>query len=290
MIRIGDRIDGRYRITSRIATGGMADVYEANDLVNHRLVCLKVMKEDLMKDQENLRRFQRETESMSSIDSPNVVKVYGHGFIEGRPYMAVEFIKAQTLRERLEFQGALSPIEACEVMIQLSTGVSQIHGKGIIHRDIKPENVFYLSDGTLKISDFGIASQAGSYDDSGTIQATVYYAAPEILTGGHPEYASDIYSMGIVFYELLTGRLPFEGNNIKEIAMMHIEKHVPDVSKVNKKVPASVAKIVAKCCRKRPEERYSSAEELGKVIDEALKNRGQFAEKKSFFERIFGFK
>ena len=175
MIKIGDKIDERYRIVSRIATGGMADVYEANDLISKRIVSLKVMKEELMADKENVTRFLNETASAASLNNPNVVRVYGRGVVEGRPYMANEFIRGQTLRDKLNFSGSLSLYETCEVMLQLTSGVDYIHRHGIVHRDLKPDNLFYMSDGTLKISDFGIAAPIGTTNDGDSIQGTIYY-------------------------------------------------------------------------------------------------------------------
>ena len=174
MIKIGDKIDGRYRIVSRVATGGMADVYEANDTVTRKVVSIKVMRSELLNDPKNIERFQNECEAASSLNNPNVVKVYGSGFIEGRPYMANEFIKGQTLRDKLRFQVALSLSDACEVMLQLTNGIDYIHKHGIIHRDIKPENLFYLSDGTVKITDFGIASPIGAKEKGDAIQGTIF--------------------------------------------------------------------------------------------------------------------
>ena len=162
MIKIGDKIDDRYRIVSRIATGGMADVYEANDLISRRIVSIKVMKEELLKDPINLARFNNETASAASLNHPNIVKVYGRGIIEGRPYMANEYVKGETLRDKLNFSLSLPLSDACEVMLQLTSAIDYIHKHGIIHRDIKPDNLFYMSDGTIKISDFGIATPIGT--------------------------------------------------------------------------------------------------------------------------------
>lgn len=211
MIKIGDRIDGRYRIVSRIASGGMADVYEASDLIYRRIVSIKVMKEELLKDPVNLARFNNETAAAASLNHPNIVKVYGRGYVDGRPYMANEYIKGQTLRDKLNFSISLSLLDACGVMLQLTSGIDYIHRHGIIHRDIKPDNLFYLSDGSIKISDFGIAAPIGTRSGDDAIQGTIYYCAPEVLTGAPASIANDIYSMGVVFYECLTGQVPLTG-------------------------------------------------------------------------------
>jgi len=290
MIRIGDYVDNRYRIESRIATGGMADIYEANDLVGRRIVCLKVMKSELLNDHKNIERFEKETEAVASLNNPNIVKVYGRGIIQGRPYMTTEYIKGQTLRDKLNNQGSLTIPEACEIMLQVSAGVSYIHKHNILHRDIKPENIFYLADGTVKIADFGISSIIGEKSDGDSVQGTVYYCAPEILIGKPAKETSDIYSMGILFFELLTGRVPFEGNNPEEVAVMHIKNHFVEPSKVLPSIPKSFDKIIIKACRKSPEDRYQSADEFNKIIRETMSNKENFIIKKGFFRKLFGFK
>ena len=160
MIKIGDKIEERYRIVSRIAHGGMADIYEAIDIVTHKTLSLKVMREDMMDNPANVARFSRECIASASLNNPNIVRVYGQGIADGRPYMANEYIKGQTLRDTLNFSSThcLSSQEACEVMLQLTSGVQYIHEHGIIHRDIKPDNLFYLPDGSIKIADFGIST------------------------------------------------------------------------------------------------------------------------------------
>ena len=290
MIKIGDKIDERYRIVSRIATGGMADVYEANDLISKRIVSLKIMKEELMADQENVTRFLNETASAASLNNPNVVRVYGRGVVEGRPYMANEFIRGQTLRDKLNFSGPLSLSETCEVMLQLTSGVDYIHRHGIVHRDIKPDNLFYMSDGTLKISDFGIAAPIGTVNEGDSIQGTIYYCAPEVITGAPVAIANDIYSMGVVFYELLTGQVPFDGSSVEEVAMKQMKKRFPEASKVVPSVPRSVDRIIIQACRKRMDERFITAMEMHQAIVAAMSDMDNFRERKGLLSRIFGFK
>ena len=157
MIKIGDKIADRYRITSRLGTGGMAEVFEANDLVLKRTVAIKIMRESLLADKENIIRFENEVRACAAMNHPNIIQVYDQGTYENRPWMAYEYIKGQTLFEKLEFLTQIPVYEACEIMCQLLDAVSYIHQNGIIHRDIKPQNVFYLPNGTIKLSDFGIA-------------------------------------------------------------------------------------------------------------------------------------
>ena len=210
MIKIGDKVDDRFRILSRVATGGMADIYEANDLIMKRVVCLKVMKEALLRDPRNVERFANETAVAVSFAHPNIVRVYGRGFVEGRPYMATEFVKGQTLRDKLNFAVTLSLSDACEVMLQLTSAIGYIHNHGLVHRDIKPDNLFYLSDGTVKVSDFGISIPIGTLPAGDAIQGTIYYCAPEVLLGKPAEISNDIYSMGVVFFELSKRKIPVQ--------------------------------------------------------------------------------
>lgn len=290
MIKIGDKIDERYRIVSRIATGGMADVYEANDLVLKRIVSLKVMKEELLKDPANLERFLNETAMAASLAHPNIVKVFGRGYIDGRPYMANEYIKGQTLRDRLSFQMALTLFDACEVMLQLTSGIEYIHKHGLIHRDIKPDNLFYMSDGTVKISDFGISSPNGKEAKGDAIEGTIYYCSPEVLTGSPASPSNDIYSMGVVFYEMIVGKVPFDGIDPEEVALKHIKKPFPVPSKMVPSIPKSIDRIILTACRKRPEERYASAQQMHDDIAKAMQDKENFKEHKGILSRIFGFK
>ena len=290
MIKIGDKIDDRYRVVSRIATGGMADVYEAYDLVGKRTVSIKVMKEELLKNPANAVRFNNEAACAASLNHPNIVRVYGRGMIENRPYMANEYIKGQTLRDKLNFAISLSLADACEVMLQLTAGADYIHRHGIIHRDIKPDNLFYLADGTVKISDFGIACQIGYRSQDDSVPGTIYYCSPEMLTGAPASIANDIYSMGVVFYECLTGRVPFDGQNPEEVAMKQLKKRFPEPSKSVPSLPRSIDKIIITACRKRADERFVSAEEMHQAILDAMADKDSFRERKGLLSKIFGFK
>lgn len=292
MIEIGEKIDGRYRITGRIAHGGMADIYEAYDVIGRRRVAIKVMRIDMMKDKSNIERFQRECIAAASLNNPNVVKVYGQGIIDDRPYMVNEYVSGRTLRDKLNLDTThhFSPQEACEIMIQLTSGIQYVHEHGIIHRDIKPDNLFYMPDGSIKISDFGISTELGETPKGDAVPGTVYYCAPEVLMGQKAGIPSDIYSLGIVFFEILTGTIPFDGNTPEDIALAQIKKPMPDPSKILSSVPKALDKIVLKACRKRPEERYESALLMHDAIINALKNGKDFTEKKGFFARLLGLK
>ena len=292
MIEFGRRIDDRYRVDAKIATGGMADVYEGYDLIRKKRVALKIMREDMMENPANIERFHRESVASSSLNNPNIVKVLGQGTIDGRPYLVNEYVEGRTLREKLQMTTGhrLSAQEACEVMLQLTNGIQYIHEHGLIHRDIKPENLFYLPDGSIKVTDFGISTEVGEKTPGDRVTGTVLYTAPEILMGGESTVTSDVYSMGILFFEILVGRVPFDGKTPEDIALAQIKNHIPAPSSIIPECPKVLDKITAKACRKRPEERYQSAAALGHAIELVLHNADNFKEHRGFFKRLFGWK
>lgn len=286
-----ENIDDRYHISGLIARGGMADVYEAYDIISKKTVAIKIMREDIAQDRKNIARFERECIAASSLNSPSVVKVYGQGVIDSRPYMVNEFVKGQTLRDKLNLLAVhkFSNYEASQIMLELTNGVEYIHQHGIVHRDIKPDNLFYLADGSVKISDFGISTQIGEKNTGDSVSGTVHYTAPEILLGDDSIPSSDIYSLGIVYFELLTGKVPFDAANVEDIAVKQIRDHLPIPSSIDPDIPKSIDKIIVKATRKRPEERYASAKEMHDDIALALKEGNNFIRKKSFFAKLFGF-
>ena len=292
-IKIGALVDGRYRINARIGHGGMAEVYEATDIINKRKVAIKMIREDVMANPINLRRFQNEATIASSLSHPNIVKVYNHGTIEGRPYIANEYVKGQTMKDMLDFRSSIPVTEAVGYMIQLTSALFYAHQHNIIHRDIKPQNIYVMPDGTIKLGDFGIA-QADGLDDGLTkpseIVGSVHYLAPEISQGKPASIQSDIYSAGVTFYELLTGHVPFEKDTPVNVAVAHVKEKFPPVKKYLPTCPKEIEKIIANATKKRLSERYKGADEFYEDLVELNKNPSVLKEKKPLLARIFGFK
>ena len=292
-IKIGALVDGRYRIEARIGHGGMAEVYEATDIINKRKVAIKMIREDVMKNPINLRRFQNEATIASSLNHPNIVKVFNHGTIEGRPYIANEYVRGQSMKDMLDFRTSIPIAEAVSYMLQLTSALFYAHQHNIIHRDIKPQNIYVMPDGTIKLGDFGIA-QAGGVDDSFTktseIVGSVHYLAPEISPGKPASIQSDIYAAGVTFYELLTGHVPFDKDTPVNVAVAHVKEKFPPVKKYVPNCPKEIEKIIANATRKRLSDRYKGADEFYDDLLEISKHPELLKEKKPLISRIFGFK
>ena len=292
-IKIGALVDGRYRISARIGHGGMAEVYEANDIINKRKVAIKMIREDVMKNPVNLKRFQNEATIASSLSHPNIVKVYNHGTIEGRPYIANEYIKGQTMKDMLDFRSSIPIAEAVSYMLQLTSALYYAHQHNIIHRDIKPQNIYVMTDGTIKLGDFGIA-QAEGMDEGLTktseIVGSVHYLAPEIAQGKPASIQSDIYAAGVTFYEILTGHVPFDRDTPVNVAVAHVKEKFPPVKKYLPNCPKEIEKIIALATKKRLNERYKGANEFYEDLLELTKDPNVLKEKKPLLARIFGFK
>lgn len=292
-VKIGTLVDGRYRITARIGHGGMAEVYEAVDIINKNLVAIKFIKEDVMRNEINIKRFQNEAMIAASLNHPNIVKVYNHGTLDGVPYMANEYIKGQNLKEVLDFRGPLDTIEAVDYMIQLTDALAFAHHHGIIHRDVKPENIYVMSDGTIKLGDFGIAQAEGidsNLTKTSEIIGSVHYLAPEIAKGEPATSKSDIYAAGVVFFEILTGHPPFEKDTPVNIAVAHIRDKFPSVRNDAPKCPKEVEKIIFKATKKDPLARYQTAKEFHDELVALKENPSVLKDTRGFLSRLFGFK
>ena len=258
---MSEYIGKRYMIIKNIGKGGMADVYLAMDTILKREVAIKVLKGELSSDAVALERFRREARAAICLSHPNIVDVYDVGQDGNRHYIVMEYIKGYTLKQLIQKRGALPYKEAVWLMKQLTSALMEAHRNGIIHRDIKSQNVLIKADGTIKIADFGIAlaHDAMQITSKDAILGSVHYLAPELTKGGQANMQSDIYSLGIVFFEMLTGDLPFKGDQAIQIALKHVKDDIPSVRDYNPKIPQAVENIVLKATSKDLTERYANA-------------------------------
>lgn len=264
MITKGELIDNRYKIIKSIGEGGMANVYLAWDTILEREVAVKVLRGDLSGDEKFVRRFQREANSASSLRHPNIVEMYDVGEDSGKYFIVMEYVNGRTLKSLIKKRGALNLTEAIDIMLQLTSGIACAHDSYIIHRDIKPQNVLILEDGRVKITDFGIAMALNSNEltQTNSVMGSVHYLPPEQASGSGSTIKCDIYSLGILMYELLTGKVPFKGENAVEIAIKHMKDQIPSVCEFNNSIPQSVENIILRACAKNPKNRYNSVTEM----------------------------
>ena len=264
MIEKGQRINDRYEIIKSIGEGGMANVYLAYDTILDRRVAVKVLRGDLSNDEKFVRRFQREALAASSLNHPNIVEMYDVGEDNGIYYIIMEYIEGKTLKQLIKKRGGLTLSEAIDIMLQITDGISEAHNSYIIHRDLKPQNIMIKEDGSIKITDFGIAMALNSTQltQTNSVMGSVHYLPPEQAAGKGSTIRSDIYSMGILFYELLTGTLPFKGDNAVEIALKQMREEIPSVRKKNPAIPQSVENVIIKATAKNPKNRYSDSKEM----------------------------
>ncbi len=288
-MKTGDIVEDRYQVLGDLGEGGMAQVYKAKDLITEKIVAIKIIKEDTMKNPLNLTRFEREARAAASLKQQNIVQVFNLGTFEGRPYMVTELIQGKTLKDALTLRGKFSFIEACDIMYQLCSAVYYAHQHGVIHRDIKPQNVFLTADGSIKLGDFGIATFQNSahITRSDVVVGSVHYLAPEISEGNPASVQSDIYALGVTFFELITGRVPFDDESAVTVALKHIKDKFPSARKFNPKTPIIIEKIINKACAKSPYDRYKSTADMRKDIERILQNPDLIKEKQSFWSRLF---
>lgn len=272
MIIKGQKINDRYEIIRSIGEGGMANVYLAHDIILNRDVAVKILRGDLANDEKFVRRFQREAISSSSLNHPNIVEMYDVGEDDGKYFIVMEYIEGKTLKSLIKRRGALTLPEVIDIMLQLTSGIAHAHESYIIHRDIKPQNVMILEDGTVKITDFGIAMALNSNEltQTNSVMGSVHYLPPEQANGTGATIKSDIYSLGILMFELLTGKLPFKGENAVEIAIKQMRDSIPSVVEMNEDIPQSIENVILKACAKNPKNRYNSALEMHEDIKTAL--------------------
>lgn len=272
MIQKGQKINDRYQIIKSIGEGGMANVYLAFDTILERNVAVKVLRGDLANDEKFVRRFQREALSASSLSHPNIVEVYDVGEDNGIYYIVMEYIEGKHLKQLLKRRGKLTTEEAVDIMLQVTDGMACAHDSYIIHRDIKPQNIMILENGLVKITDFGIAMALNSTQltQTNSVMGSVHYLPPEQASGKGSTIQSDVYSMGILFYELLTGTLPYKGDNAVEIALKHLKDPLPSIREELPNIPVPVENIILKACAKNPKNRYADAREMHEDLKTCL--------------------
>ena len=264
MLEAGKTLNGRYKIQSLIGTGGMAAVYLATDLILDRLVAIKVLRLDFRQNDDAMRRFRREALSATQLTHPNIVGVYDVGQSQEMNYIVMEYVEGTDLKDYVRQRGALHPIEAVRIMMQIVSAIAAAHQNRIIHRDIKPQNILIDREGNVKITDFGIAVALSdtSLTQTNTLLGSVHYLSPEQARGGMATIQTDIYALGIVLYELLTGRVPFDGESAVSIALKHFQEPLPPVMNPSVMIPQSLENIVLKATAKDPMNRYRSCYEM----------------------------
>lgn len=277
MIVKGQKINDRYEIVRVLGEGGMANVYLAIDTILDRKVAVKVLRGDLATDEKFVRRFQREALSASSLNHPNIVEMYDVGEDDGDFYIVMEYVEGKNLKQLVKRRTKLSIPEVIDIMKQLTDGIAHAHDSFIIHRDIKPQNMLILDNGLVKITDFGIAVALNSTQltQTNSVMGSVHYLPPEQAAGKGATFKSDIYALGIMMYELITGKLPFKGENAVEIALKQLKEPIPSIREDDDSIPQSVENIVLKACAKNPKNRYENAREMYYDLCKCLEEENQ---------------
>ena len=262
MLKTGTIIAERYEILGKIGTGGMADVYKAKDHKLNRFVAVKVLKPEFREDTTFIRKFRSEAQAAAGLTHPNIVNVFDVGDDGGVYYIVMELIEGITLKEYIAKKGKLSIKEATSIAIQVSMGLEAAHNHGIVHRDVKPQNIIISTDGKVKVTDFGIARAASSNTISSNVMGSVHYSSPEQVRGGYSDEKSDIYSLGITLYEMVTGRVPFDGDTTVAIAIKHLQEEMVPPSVYTENLPYSLEQIILKCTQKSVGRRYEKMEDV----------------------------
>lgn len=265
-------VANRYEVVQHIGQGGMADVFLAIDTILNRHVAIKILRSDQSTDAISILRFEREAQAATTLAHPNIVEIYDVGEYKNHHYIVMEYVAGKTLKKVIRDRAPLLNLEAVDTMKQLTSAVAEAHKHGIIHRDIKPQNVIVKSDGSLKILDFGIATAKGSAQltQANNVMGSVHYLAPELAKGEPASPQSDIYALGIVFYEMLTGDVPFKADQAVQIALQHMREPMPSVRKANPNVPQSVENIIIRATAKNPRLRYQSCDEMLKDLEKCM--------------------
>ena len=285
---VGKSLKDRYFITSLIQEGGMSYVYLADDVINKKQVAVKIMKDETFSDPLNIARFQREARACAALRHSNIVEIYDIDEYKGKPYIIMEYVESKSLKELLLTRGTFSVLEACDIVYQLADALMHAHEHGVIHRDIKPQNVMMQYDGGVKLLDFGIATitDAPNITQKDMVVGSVHYMAPEVLKGKGASPKSDIYALGITFFELLAGKQPFTDSEPVKIAMKQIEEPLPSIHKIRNDVSGKIEKIINKACQKNPDSRYQSMKALKHDLQSVM--RVDITGGRGFFNKLFG--
>lgn len=277
MLKPGMIIVDRYEIIGKIGSGGMADVYKARDIKLNRFVAVKVMKPEFREDANFIKKFAREAQAAAGLANPNIVNVFDVGEDNGVYFIVMELVEGITLKEYISKKGKLSVRETTSIAIQVCMGLDAAHAQNIVHRDVKPQNIIISTDGKVKVTDFGIARAASSNTISSNAMGSVHYSSPEQVRGGYADSKSDIYSVGITLYEMITGRVPFDGDTTVAIAIKHLQDEMEAPSKFTPDIPRSLEQIIYKCTQKSPDRRYASmAEVINDLKHSLLDPNGDF--------------
>jgi serine/threonine protein kinase len=269
---LGTSLNGRYRLEARIGSGGMSTVYRAFDEILERQVAVKLMNREIASDSDQLERFRREARAVAQLSHPHVVGVIDAGEDDGRPYIVLEYVEGETLKERIRRQGRLPVTEAVAYAIEIARALGAAHSRHIVHRDVKPQNVLLDQEGSAKVTDFGIARtlEEDGLTADGRVLGTTDYVSPEQALGQHVTGQSDLYSLGVVLYEMVTGEVPFRGENQVAVAMKHVREEIPDVQTKRPEVSAALASIIETATAKRQDERYADDAELIADLEDVL--------------------
>lgn len=261
-MKAGTFVADRYEIIGKIGSGGMSDVYKARDHILGRNVAIKVLKQEFSEDVNFVVKFRTEAQSAAGLEHPNIVNIYDVGSESGMHYIVMEYVEGVTLKTYIEKKGQLTYKEAVSIAIQISRGIEAAHAKQIIHRDIKPQNILISTEGKAKVTDFGIAKAVSNNTINADVMGSVHYASPEQARNGFVDGKSDIYSLGIVMYEMVTGRVPFDGETTVSIAIQHLQEEMKSPRTYAKDLPVSLEKVILKCAQKSPDRRYGNISEL----------------------------
>ncbi len=270
MIKVGMIVGDRYEILEKVGVGGMAEVFRGKDHKLNRFVAIKVLKEEFRENSGFIKKFKEEAQAAAGLAHPNIVNVYDVGDELGIYYIVMELVEGITLKKYIERKGRLTIKEATSIAIQVSAGLEVAHNNQIVHRDIKPQNIIISREGKVKVTDFGIAKAASSQTTTSTAMGSVHYASPEQARGGYVDHRSDIYSLGIVLYEMVTGRVPFDGDTAVTVAVKHLQEEMVPPTTYNHEIPFSLCQIIRKCMEKSPDRRYQDIGDLLADLKQSL--------------------